>query len=128
MDLLELADLERWVAAKSALVAAAERDFDVAQKRFKPLHRKRAFVVRPFAPEFQDVYILGIRDVAARGRTRDDRVTRRTGMYRSQVRLRQLECPEDAATVLGRSVKNMLPVAARSDRVHGFSPGCRLSG
>jgi hypothetical protein len=66
LDLLELDDLEQRVAANPNAVAQAQRDFDAAEERAEEPQQKRAFVVMPFAPEFQDVYILGIRDVAER--------------------------------------------------------------
>lgn len=66
--LLELADLLQRVSSKKQSVANAERvlDDEYRAAAHDPTKPKKLFVVMPFAPEFEDVYILGIREVAER--------------------------------------------------------------
>jgi len=68
IELLELADLQQRVAGKATAVQAAENKIDqeAAEARDSTSQPKRVFVVMPFAAEFDDVYILGIREVAER--------------------------------------------------------------
>ncbi len=64
LELLELADLEQRAKGKQAAIEVAEQQFaeeQIAPDRERP---KRVFVVMPFAKEFEDVYMLGIRNVA----------------------------------------------------------------
>lgn len=67
VDLLEIADLEQRIAGREADLIKAEaeiqQDITIVSASNNPPPR-RAFVVMPFAQEFTDVYILGIRDVA----------------------------------------------------------------
>ena len=68
LDLLEFADLQQQVQGKAAELKAAEVEVDrarikTAESRIEP---PRIFVLMPFAFEFGDVYLLGIRDVAER--------------------------------------------------------------
>jgi hypothetical protein len=68
IELHELADLEQKLAGKGNLVAAADAELrkELAEQDEKPAVQKpkRAFVVMPFDSEFNDLYILGIREVA----------------------------------------------------------------
>lgn len=66
--LSELADLQQSVANKKQLVARQEDilEQEHTQSAHDPKRSKKLFVVMPFAPEFGDVFILGIRDVAER--------------------------------------------------------------
>jgi hypothetical protein len=67
IELLEMADLKARVEGLASKVSAAERelDEDARQKAAKTTkERPRIFVLMPFAAEFVDVYILGIREVA----------------------------------------------------------------
>jgi hypothetical protein len=66
LDLLEFADLQQRVLGKTAELKAAEIEIDdarikTAESRIEP---SRIFVLMPFASEFGDVYMLGIREVA----------------------------------------------------------------
>lgn len=64
LELLELADLEQRAKGKKAAIEVAEKQLaeeQIAPERERP---KRVFVVMPFAKEFEDVYMLGIRNVA----------------------------------------------------------------
>jgi hypothetical protein len=68
IELLEIADLEQRIAGREADVVRAEQETQ-QQEIASAAHpatpaKKRAFVVMPFAPEFTDVYVLGIREVA----------------------------------------------------------------
>ena len=68
IDLVELADLEHRVSGREASVLEAEEEVrqEAVAESVAPSTppRKRAFVVMPFSPEFNDVYILGIRETA----------------------------------------------------------------
>jgi nucleoside 2-deoxyribosyltransferase len=68
IELLEPADLLARVSKKKELFADNEQELEDEFRRAAsaPGRPKRVFVVMPFAPEFQDVYILGIREVAER--------------------------------------------------------------
>jgi len=68
ITLLELADLLQRVSSKRQLVANEESvlDQEYEAAAHDPTRPKKLFVVMPFAPEFEDVYILGIREVAER--------------------------------------------------------------
>lgn len=67
IQLLEFDDLEQRVRGRDAdlrqAVAAVEQD-EQAKLAAGPPQPKKAFVVMPFSPELNDVYILGIREVA----------------------------------------------------------------
>ena len=64
--LYTLADLESRVAAMKPQLTTAIADLrlEYAVEAAAPSRPKRAFVIMPFAQEFEDVYILGIREVA----------------------------------------------------------------
>lgn len=64
LELLELADLEQRAKGKQRAIEAAEQQFAQEQSAPDRDRPKRVFVVMPFAKEFEDVYLLGIRDVA----------------------------------------------------------------
>ena len=64
LELLELADLEQRVKGKQGAVEEAEREFAEEQSAEDRDRPKRVFVVMPFSKEFEDVYLLGIREVA----------------------------------------------------------------
>jgi hypothetical protein len=68
IELHEIADLEQRLVGKENLVVAADAEMrkEQAQQDEIPVTQKprRAFVVMPFDPEFNDIYILGIREVA----------------------------------------------------------------
>lgn len=70
IELHEIADLEQRLVGKENLILTAETEIrkEQAQKDEKAAVQKpkRAFVVMPFDPEFNDIYILGIREVAER--------------------------------------------------------------
>jgi hypothetical protein len=67
IDLLEIADLEQRIASdKKEVVKEAERRFEEIDPTRARERQPHAFVLMPFAREFEDVYILGIRDVAER--------------------------------------------------------------
>lgn len=66
IELLEIADLKQRVAGRQESVDQAERllDDEYREAIHDPTRPKKVFVVMPFAAEFEDVYILGIREVA----------------------------------------------------------------
>jgi len=67
IDLLEIADLKSQVQGLTSEVRAAalELEKDVRSKAAKPIKESpRLFVLMPFASEFLDVYVLGIREVS----------------------------------------------------------------
>lgn len=66
ISLYALDDLESRVAAKKPQLSSVIADLRVeyAVETAAPSRPKRAFVIMPFAQEFEDVYILGIREVA----------------------------------------------------------------
>ncbi len=66
LDLLELADLQHRLGGKAAELKAAEVEVDHARRIAAESKSQlpRIFVLMPFASEFADVYLLGIRDVA----------------------------------------------------------------
>jgi len=68
IELHEIADLEQRLVGKENLVVAADAEMRKEQAQQDKKHviqkPKRAFVVMPFDPEFNDIYILGIREVA----------------------------------------------------------------
>lgn len=64
LELLELSDLEQRAQGKQAAIEVAEQQFAQEQSAPDRDRPKRVFVVMPFAKEFDDVYMLGIRDVA----------------------------------------------------------------
>ncbi len=64
VELLELADLQQRVEGKQSAVQEAEREFEQQQSTRERDQEKRIFVVMPFAKEFEDVYVLGIREVS----------------------------------------------------------------
>jgi hypothetical protein len=68
VELLEIADLKARVQGLGAKVSAAQVELEeaVRQKAMKAKERSRIFVLMPFAAEFLDVYVLGIREVAER--------------------------------------------------------------
>jgi hypothetical protein len=68
IELHEVADLEQRLAGKENLLIAADAEIrkEQTEQDEKPgvEKSKRVFVVMPFDPEFNDIYILGIREVA----------------------------------------------------------------
>jgi hypothetical protein len=64
LELLELADLEQRAKGKQDAIDVAEREFAKEQSTPDRDRPKRVFVVMPFSKEFEDVYLLGIREVA----------------------------------------------------------------
>lgn len=64
VDLVESADLEQRVAGRESEVKEIESQLNVIQDVTVERSPKRAFVVMPFAKEYDDVYMLGIREVA----------------------------------------------------------------
>jgi len=67
IDLLEIEDLEQKVKGRTEAVEEEEKlvwKIWPAKVVITPDQPKRAFVIMPFAPEFDDVYVLGIREVA----------------------------------------------------------------
>jgi hypothetical protein len=68
IELYEIADLEQRVAGGEKLIAEADAEIgkQLAEQAGKPVTQKskRIFVVMPFDPEFNDIYVLGIREVA----------------------------------------------------------------
>ena len=64
IELLELADLHQRIDGSSEAIRAAEKEFEEEQSTRELNQPKRVFVVMPFAKEFEDIYLLGIRDVA----------------------------------------------------------------
>ena len=70
VDLIEFADLQQRVQGKMGELQAAEGEIidEARRKAEEPQAQQppRIFVLMPFASEFNDVYLLGIRDVAER--------------------------------------------------------------
>jgi nucleoside 2-deoxyribosyltransferase len=66
VELLEYADLEQRARGSTISIQAARTELasEDLQKAHNIATPKRIFVMMPFADTFQDVYILGIRDVA----------------------------------------------------------------
>jgi hypothetical protein len=66
IELLEFADLQQRVQGLASELKAAETEMDEARRRAVTIKQAapHIFVVMPFADEFNDVYVLGIRDVA----------------------------------------------------------------
>jgi hypothetical protein len=68
IELYEIADLEQRMAGRENLIAVADAEIEkeLAKQDEKPDTKKskRIFVVMPFDPEFNDIYMLGIREVA----------------------------------------------------------------
>lgn len=64
VELLEYADLQQRALGKQGAIDIAEQD--LAREQTAPEHNRsgRVFVVMPFTKEFEDIYLLGIRDVA----------------------------------------------------------------
>jgi hypothetical protein len=67
VDLLEIEDLRQRVSGKATAVSAALREFEAQehQQSIKP-KATRIFVAMPFTRDLNDVYLLGVRDVAER--------------------------------------------------------------
>lgn len=69
VELLEVADLQQRMQGRASDLKAAEEEVDQARITQAATGKKeppRIFVVMPFADEFVDVYVLGIREVAER--------------------------------------------------------------
>ena len=68
IELLEIADLEQLGKGKQRAIRQAEVEIDqeFLAAQTSPSRPKRIFVVMPFETEFNDVYVLGIREVAER--------------------------------------------------------------
>jgi hypothetical protein len=64
MELLEFADLQQRAGGRPQAIREAEKEFEEQQSTRELDRARRIFVVMPFAKEFEDVYLLGIRDVA----------------------------------------------------------------
>lgn len=66
IELQELSDLQQRIKGREEAVRNAERDYieSVGRVSREMPRTRRIFVVMPFAKEFDDVYILGIREVA----------------------------------------------------------------
>jgi hypothetical protein len=66
IELFEIADLQQRVRGKQSEFEQAEREIrqEQLQAQIAPSQPKRIFVVMPFASEFDDIYVLGIREVA----------------------------------------------------------------
>ena len=65
IELLELDDLkQRLTKVKPAELEQAREEVEAQEVTDEKRQQPRIFVVMPFAAEFQDVYILGIREVA----------------------------------------------------------------
>ena len=66
IDLIEIGDLTSRVGKKSSLLSDEEETLnnEYRDAAHDPNKQKKIFVVMPFAAEFEDVYILGIREVA----------------------------------------------------------------
>ena len=66
LELLEIIDLKQRVEGKTSELRAAEIEVDEARRKAAESVRQppRIFVLMPFASEFGDVYLLGIREVA----------------------------------------------------------------
>ena len=68
--LLELEDLDQRIRGKQREFERAKREIDQEhlEAQASPSRSKRVFVVMPFTSEFDDIYILGVREVAERMR------------------------------------------------------------
>lgn len=66
IDLLELADLEQKAVGSRTQVVEEEVAFEGGKRPGAAGHRPHAFVVMSFSQENEDIYILGIREVAER--------------------------------------------------------------
>ncbi len=67
IELIEIADLEHRVTGKESEMSRAEEEVRqqwVTENSPSRTPVKRAFVVMPFAAEFDDIYVLGIRETA----------------------------------------------------------------
>lgn len=64
IELLVFDDLIQRVEGKHKTVETAENQLEKEQSSKAALNRKRIFVAMPFAKEFDDIYLLGIREVA----------------------------------------------------------------
>ena len=66
LELLEFADLQQRAQGRKAAIEVAEAEIDEARRAAAtaPGRAAKIFVVMPFASEFDDVYLLGIREVA----------------------------------------------------------------
>jgi hypothetical protein len=66
LELFEIADLRQRLEGKTSGLRAAEIELDEARRKTAEsvVQPPRIFVLMPFASEFGDVYLLGIRDVA----------------------------------------------------------------
>ena len=65
IELLEISDLRAQTQASQVTAAAVELENDVRAKAAEhPKQNPRLFVLMPFANEFLDVYVLGIREVS----------------------------------------------------------------
>ncbi len=66
IELLEIDDLTSRVKRKSSQISEAEEELNSEYRdaAHNPNKQKRIFVVMPFSAEFEDIYILGIREVA----------------------------------------------------------------
>ncbi len=65
VDLIEIDDLRKKIEKHPELLIKATEQITIQDQNAEALTKpKRLFVVMPFAPEFTDVYILGIREVA----------------------------------------------------------------
>jgi Restriction endonuclease len=67
VELLEIADLRQRVGGRTDAVEAAAREVQAEdEQRTSAARPPRIFVAMPFNREFNDIYLLGIRDVAER--------------------------------------------------------------
>jgi hypothetical protein len=66
VDLLEFDDLKQRLVSEPIALEQARKSVEADELKGLEPRSPRAFVVMPFAAEFQDVFILGIRDVAER--------------------------------------------------------------
>jgi hypothetical protein len=67
VELLEIADLRQRVGGRPEALEAAAREVQAEDERHARADRPpRIFVAMPFSREFNDIYLLGIRDVAER--------------------------------------------------------------
>jgi len=64
IELLDIEDLKQRAKGKQRAVNRAKEEIELQQSTRQCDPSKRIFVVMPFAKEFEDVYLLGIRDVA----------------------------------------------------------------
>ncbi len=64
IDLVEFADLEQRVVGHEEEVTKVQSQLNITQEVTVERLPKRAFVVMPFSEEYNDVYVLGIREVA----------------------------------------------------------------